>query len=114
MIPQVLLSMLLAAPSSAPPPNPNVQRLAFSRCLGEVVSTDLRAGVEPAAFRAKLPTLCKEQEEAFRQASVRSDLAIGIKAAAAQQNAANEIKDIVDTQAERYAGYAETKTLPKQ
>ncbi len=113
MIPHVLLSLLVAAPSSGPPINPNAQRQAFTHCLSETVATDLHANVAVDAFKAKLATICKAEEEAFRQASIRSDLAIGIKSAAAQQNAASEIKDIVDTQADRYQGYFETKTFPK-
>ena len=112
MISHVLLSMLVAAPSSAPPPNPNPQRQAFTRCLTGFLVADLKEKTAADAFKAKLATLCKTEEEAFRQASVRADLAVGIKSAAAQQNASSEIKDIVETQAERYKSYIETNTSP--
>jgi hypothetical protein len=110
-----LLLLALAAPvhSSAPPPNPNTQRQAFTHCLAESLATDLHANTAVDAFKAKLATICKSEEAAFRDASVRSDLAVGIKSAAAQQNAASEIKDITETQAERYKSYFETKTFPK-
>ena len=112
MFSHVLLSMLVAAPSSAPPPNPNPQRQAFTRCLAGYLVADLKEKTAADAFKAKLATLCKVEAEAFRQASVRADLAVGIKAAAAQENAAGEIKDIVDTQGERYKSYLETNTSP--
>jgi len=108
-----LLLLALAAPSSAPPPNPNVQRNAFMHCLSDLVATDLHAQVAVDAFRAKLATVCKAEEEAFRQASIKADMAIGIKAAAAQDNAASEIKDIVQTQGDRYQNYFESKTVPR-
>jgi hypothetical protein len=109
-----LLVLALAAPgSSAPPPNPNVQRQAFTHCIAEMLATDLHANTAVDAFKAKLDTICRSEAEAFRQASVRADLAVGIKSAAAQDNAASEIKDIMETQAERYKSYFETKTFPK-
>jgi hypothetical protein len=110
-----LLILALAAPahSSAPPPNPNAQRQAFTHCIAETLATDLHANTAVDAFKAKLDTICKAEAEAFRQASVRSDLAVGIKPAAAQDNAASEIKDITETQGERYKSYFETKTFPK-
>jgi hypothetical protein len=109
-----LLLLALAAPApSAPPPNPNVQRQAFTHCLAELIAPDLHAQVAVEAFRAKLATACQTEEQAFRQASVKADLAIGIKAAAAQDNATSEIKDIVQTQGDRYQSYFETKTSPK-
>lgn len=114
MIPHVLLSMMLAAPApSAPPPNPNVQRQAFTRCIGDLLATDLHAGTAVDAFRAKLGTVCQAEAEAFRQASIRADVAVGIKSPQAQDNATSEIKDIIETQGERYKSYFETKTFPK-
>jgi hypothetical protein len=110
-----LLFLALAAPahSSAPPPNPNAQRQAFTHCLAEMLATDLHANTAVDAFKAKLATICKAEEQAFRDASIRADLAVGIRAAAAQDNASSEIKDIVETQGERYKSYFETKTYPK-
>jgi hypothetical protein len=113
MIPHVLLSMMMAAPASAPPPNPQVQRQAFTHCIAELLATDLHANTAVDAFRAKLSGVCQAEAEAFRQASVRADIAVGIKPAAAQENAVSEIKDIIDTQGERYKSYFETKTFPK-
>jgi hypothetical protein len=114
MIPHVLLSMLLAAPAPmAAPPNANAQRQAFTHCISELLATDLHANTAVDAFRAKLAGVCKAEEEAFRQASIRADIAVGIKAAAAQDNATSEIKDILETQGERYKSYFETKTFPK-
>lgn len=112
MISHLLLSMLAAAPSSAPPPNPNPQRQAFTRCLAGFIVADLKEKTAAGAFKTKLAGSCKTEEDAFRQASVKSDLAVGIKAAAAQDNAASEIKDILETQAERYKSYLETNTSP--
>jgi hypothetical protein len=111
--PLLLLAFAAPAHSSAPPPNPNVQRQAFTHCIGELLATDLHANTAVDAFRAKLAGVCQAEAEAFRQASVRADVAVGIKAAAAQDNAVSEIKDIIETQGERYKSYFETKTFPK-
>jgi hypothetical protein len=111
--PLLLLALAAPAHSSAPPPNPNVQRQAFTHCLVEMLASDLHAHTAVDAFKAKLDTICKVEAEAFRQASVRADIAVGIKAAAAQDNAVSEIKDIVETQSERYKSYFETNTTPK-
>lgn len=114
MIPHVLLAMMIAAPAPmAAPPNPNAQRQAYTHCIAELLATDLHANTAVDAFRAKLATVCQAEAEAFRQASIRSDIAVGIKAAAAQENATAEIKDILETQGERYKSYFETKTFPK-
>ena len=110
--PLLLLALVAPAHSSAPPPNPNVQRQAFTHCISQVLTTDLHANVAIDAFKAKLTMLCKAEEEAFRQASMKSDLAIGIKAAAAQDNAASEVKDILQTQGDRYQNFFESKTYP--
>ena len=113
MIAPLLLLALAAPASSGPPPNPNVQRQAFTHCIAETLATDLHAHTAVDAFKAKLDTICKTEAEAFRQASVRADIAVGIKPAAAQDNAASEIKDIFETQSERYKSYFETNTVPK-
>jgi hypothetical protein len=102
MISPLLLMMLAAPGSSALPPNPNAQRMAFIHCLSATVSDEIKAHAAADAFKAKMTTVCKTEEEAFRQASVKADLAMGIKSAAAQENASSEIKDIVATQSDRF------------
>jgi len=102
MISPLLLALLAAPASSAPPPNPNAQRMAFIHCLSATVSDEMKAHSAADAFKAKIATVCKAEEEAFRQASVKADLAVGIRSAAAQENASSEIKDIVATQSDRF------------
>lgn len=107
MISHVLLSILAAAPGGGPPLNANAQRQAFSRCVSGTVTADTNAGVALAAFQAKLGTLCKAEEAAFRAASIRADLSIGIRQAAAEKNAADEVRDILETQTDRFRGNTE-------
>jgi predicted metal-dependent TIM-barrel fold hydrolase len=102
MISPLLLLAIAAPGSSGLPPNPNAQRLAFIRCLSTTVSDEMKSHSAAEAFKAKMATVCKTEEEAFRQASVKADLAMGIKSAAAQENASSEIKDIVATQSDRF------------
>lgn len=111
--PLLLLALVAPAHSAGPPPNPNAQRQALTHCFTETLATDLHAHVAVDAFKAKLDTLCKTEAEAFRQASIHSDVAVGIKPAAAQDNAASELKDIVEMQFERYKSYFETNTTPR-
>jgi hypothetical protein len=115
MISHVLLMTLLAAPAPAAPStaNPTQARKALASCLNEAVKTDLDAKVEPAAFQAKLPTLCPNEKAAYRAASVAADIAGGIRRATAEQNAAMDLDDVAASTLDRYKDFSETNTKPR-
>lgn len=113
MISHVLLAALAAAPSSAPPLNPNAARQAFSHCLSDLVKTDLKEKTEVPAFTTKVGSACMAEEATFHAASIAADRAVGIRAADAEQNAKAEITDIRASALDRYKGYLETNTLPR-
>ena len=113
MITPLLLLALAAPANSGPPPNPNVQRQAFSKCLAAMVRTDLEAKTTADAFATKASAACTVEEASFRSASISADRAVGIRQADAEQNAKSEISDIRSAAVERYKGYLETNTSPR-
>lgn len=110
MISPVLAALLLAAPSPAAVAQ---ARLVYSKCLTAALKTDLKEKVEPAAFDAKLATLCKPEEIAFRGALVSLDVANRTARAAAEAGAADEVSYFHDTTKERYKDFFETNTIPR-
>jgi hypothetical protein len=110
MISPVLLFVLLAAP---PVNNLNQARQTYSGCLGSLLKSNLKERVAPDAFEATVSTSCKAEEATFRNASVSTDVAMGIKRTDAEQNAVLEITDIVDNTKQRYKDYVETNTEPR-
>jgi hypothetical protein len=114
MISHVLLMTLLAAPPAAPSTaNPTQARKALASCLNDAVKTDLDAKVAPAAFQAKLPTLCPSEKEAYKAASIAADIAGGIRRATAEQNAAMDLDDVAASTLDRYKDFSETNTKPR-
>lgn len=108
-----LLLLALAAPANAgPPPNANVQRQSFTKCLAAMLRPDLEKKTAADAFATKANAACTAEEASFRAASISADRAIGIRAADAEQNAKSEIADIRSTTLERYKSYLDTNTVP--
>jgi hypothetical protein len=109
-----LLLLALAAPAhSGPPPNANVQRQAFTKCLSALMRPDLESKTAADAFATKAKAACATEEASFHNASVNADRAVGIRPADAEQNAKSEIGDIRDSTAQRYKDYLETNTAPR-
>ncbi|MBV9930400.1 MAG: hypothetical protein JO013_05600 [Alphaproteobacteria bacterium] len=113
MISPLLLLALAAPASSAPPPNPNLQRQAFTKCLSALLRPDLEQKTAVDAFATKASAACTAEEASFKAASIASDRAVGIRPADAEQNAKSEITDIRSAAVERYKGYLETNTAPR-
>jgi hypothetical protein len=113
MISPLLLLVLAAPANSAPPPNANVQRQAFTKCLAALMRPDLESKTAADAFATKVKASCAAEEASFRNASINADRAVGIRPADAEQNAKSEIGDIRDGMVERYKGYLETNTAPR-
>jgi len=114
MISHVLLWALAGAShASAPPPNPNTARQAFSKCLSVMLRPDLEAKTAADAFATKANAACMAEEAAFRSVSIAADRAVGIRPADAEQNAKSEISDIRTNAVQRYKDYLETNTSPR-
>lgn len=109
MISQVLLFALLGAGAG---PNPGPVRQAYTKCLRMMMASELKSKTDAAAFQTKLTNTCQAEAAAFKAASVESDVAAGIRRAAAEQNAADDLKDIISSTVDRYKEYLETNTSP--
>jgi hypothetical protein len=110
MISSALLILLLAAPSAN---SLNQARQGYSACLGAQLRDNLRQHIETSAFESLIAGSCKAEEAAFREAAVATDVAAGTSRASAEQNAAFEISDLLDTTKQRYRDYLETNTQPR-
>jgi hypothetical protein len=111
--PLLLLALAAPAHSSAPPPNPNMERQAFTKCLSALMRPDLETKTAADAFATKANAACTAEEATFRAASMAADRVMGIRSAEAEQNAKSEITDIRSAALERYKGYLETNTAPR-
>jgi hypothetical protein len=109
MISQVLLFALLGAGAG---PNPGPARQAYTKCLRMMMAAELKSKTAAAAFETKLAATCQAEATAFREASIESDIAAGIRRPAAEQNAVEDLKDIVSSTVDRYKEYLETNTSP--
>jgi hypothetical protein len=111
MISQVLLLALLGAGAPAGP-NPGPARQAYAKCLRMMMASELKSKTAAAAFQTKLATSCQAEAAAFKAMSVESDMAAGIRRPAAEQNADEDLKDIVGSTVDRYKEYLESNTSP--
>jgi hypothetical protein len=109
-----MLAMALAA--AAPGPSPDAitrARKAYSACLSGFMKKSLKDGAEDSAFEKGLSPACATQEQAFRTAVIAADTASGMKRAAAEQNAATEVEDILANTTEMFKDYKSSNTSPK-
>lgn len=98
MISQVLLIALMASAQG----NLASARTSYSKCLGGFAREQVKAGLDEAAFQAKLATACKMEEAAFRSASVAIDVSAKIAKATAERNATEEIGYIHENAVETF------------
>lgn len=98
MISQVLLIALMASAQG----NLASARTSYSKCLGAFAREQVKAGIDEAAFTAKLATACKAEEAAFRSASVATDVSAKIAKATAEKNATEEIGYIHENTVETF------------
>jgi hypothetical protein len=108
----LVLLALLATAQTGPASVPQT-RQAFSGCLSTVLRDSLKQGVGPDGFESRLRASCTAEEQAFRAASITSDVAAGISRASAEQDANFEVHDMRDNAVERYKDYVETATQPR-
>ena len=103
------LAMLLAVAAS----NPTAEnREGFARCLKELVSSSIEKKVDAATFAATLSGGCRDKEASFKAALIRSDLATGIKRAASEKAASEQIADYRLMAKEDFEAAAKTVTTP--
>jgi hypothetical protein len=107
----ILLALLATAQSG--PATLNQARQAFSGCLATLLRDSLRQRVPADEFEDKLAASCTAAEQAFRAASIATDLAAGSSRAAAEQGASFEVVDMRDNTLGRYKDYLETNTAPR-
>ena len=110
MMSPALLLLFLATSS---PVNLHQARQSYSACLGTLLRDNLGQHVEATAFEALLAGSCKPEEAALRGAAILLDVAAGTSRASAEQNAAFEIADMLDTVRQRYRDALETGGLPR-
>ena len=110
MISTVLTMMLAAAPA---PAVLNSARREYSTCLQAFMKSSLKEKMDPAAFDAALAPACESKAQAFRGASIAADTAIGIKRAAAEENAGTELEDLRANTKEYYRTYHRIGSAPE-
>ena len=84
------LAMLLAA---AAPNSTAENREAFARCLKDHVRTSLEQKVSAETFGSSLAAACKDKELALRAALIAADVAMGLKRAASEKSAGEQLSD---------------------
>ena len=89
MVEYTLAMLMIAAAPNATSEN----REAFARCLKDHVRTSLEQKVDAAAFGSSLAAACKDKEAALRNALIAADLAMGLKRAASEKSAAEQLAD---------------------
>ena len=68
-------------------------REAFARCLKDHVRTSLEQKIAADAFGTSLAAACKDKEQTLRSALIAADLAMGLKRAASEKSAGEQISD---------------------
>ena len=89
MVESALAMLLVAAAPNATSEN----REAFARCLKDHVRGSLEQKVSAEAFGSSLAAACKDKEAALRNALIAADLAMGMKRAASEKSADEQIAD---------------------
>ena len=89
MVEFTLAMLMLAAAPNATSEN----REAFARCLKEHVRVSLEQKVSAEAFGSSLASACKDKEAALKNALIAADLAMGLKRAASEKSAAEQLAD---------------------
>ncbi|HEX8655590.1 MAG TPA: hypothetical protein VF693_10250 [Allosphingosinicella sp.] len=85
MIVPLLLSMQLMA---------NSERNQFSTCLRTYVDAKIQDRTTPADFDTAYPTVCAQQETAYRTAYIAAARRAGDSMTVAQRDAATEVEDL--------------------
>jgi hypothetical protein len=108
-----VLAMAVAA--AAPGPSPDAisrARKAYSTCLSGFMKKSVQDKVADAAFESGLAPACTAQEQAFRATVIAADVAAGIKRAAAEENAAFEVNDMLSNTKESFKNFKPAAASP--
>jgi hypothetical protein len=84
------IAMLLIA---AAPGATSENREAFARCLKDHVRTSVEQKATAEVFGSSLASACKDKELALRNALIAADIAMGMKRAASEKSAAEQVAD---------------------
>ena len=98
MISSVLAMTLLGAAQNAT----GESREAYARCLKDFVRTSAEKKMDAAAFDAAVASACKDKEALLKSALISSDMAMGLKRAAAEKSTAEQITDYLTMAKEDY------------
>jgi hypothetical protein len=88
-------------------------REAYARCLKDFSRNAIEQKTEPAAFETALAAACKDKEALLKSALLQSDRAMGVKAAASEKGAAEQLADYRAMAKEDYAFEWEAAAKPK-
>ncbi len=80
--------ILLAAPAATGQAREN-----YARCLKDLVRTSIEQKVDATAFESTLAAGWKDKEAVFKNSHIASDVAMGLKRAAAEKAMADKIAD---------------------
>ena len=110
MVPILLLSgLLLTAAQSDPISQP---RKAYSSCVKQLMNSSLDKKLDAAAFESALASTCASQEQSFRAAIVKQQLAMKASKKDAEQAATDWVGDQQLNATEMYKEYLDTGTRP--
>ncbi|MDP8912855.1 MAG: hypothetical protein M3N39_04675 [Pseudomonadota bacterium] len=84
----IAMLMVAAAPNATAE-----SREAFARCLKDHVRASLEQKASAETFGSSLAAACKDKEAALRNALIAADLALGLKRAASEKSAAEQLAD---------------------
>jgi hypothetical protein len=85
----------------------------FGTCLSNHMRSSLKAKMKPEEFETTLTAACADQEAAFRKALVEVDVGKGIKRAAAEGFAGEQVDDYFYRTKDSFLMYHEEGTLPQ-
>jgi hypothetical protein len=85
----------------------------FGACLSNHMRSSLKAKMKPEEFETGLTAACADQEAAFRKALVEVDVAKGIKRAAAEGFAGDQIEDYLYRTKDTFQMYHEEGAVPQ-
>jgi hypothetical protein len=111
MISSVLALMLAAGPAGAD--KVALARREYTHCLNLFMKQSLKDKMAKDAFTTAIATACSDKLQAFRTYAISSDTAVGIKRAAAEENAATEVQDLMANTKELFTDYSDSNTIPQ-
>ena len=98
-----VLALVAAASAAQASDTTRTAREAFTLCLRTFVNQSIEARKDAATFEAEYPRQCTAQEQAFREAVIRRDMAMRSTRSTAEESANLEIEDARANFSDRFA-----------